>query len=123
MKFCKFGVLVILEHTVLHFVSIKFWLFHNSFGEGKIIGEKVTWIWYTTITDGMEVNIQVESFLAGVLDEADNCPLHSNTNQLNNDEDTLGDVCDDDDDNDGRTWSHCIYNIQILFVQNDDFFK
>ena len=39
---------------------------------------------------------------AGVLDEADNCPLHSNTNQLNNDEDAMGDVCDDDDDNDGK---------------------
>ena len=65
-----------------------------------------------------------KSFLAGVLDEADNCPLHSNTNQLDNDDDASGDVCDDDDDNDGRARSHCIYNIQILlFVQNDVFYE
>ena len=33
----------------------------------------------------------------------DNCPNTPNTDQLNNDGDAEGDVCDDDDDNDGLT--------------------
>ena len=37
----------------------------------------------------------------GIPDNQDNCPNTSNTNQLNNDGDSEGDVCDDDDDNDG----------------------
>ncbi|MBD91309.1 MAG: hypothetical protein CL940_13335, partial [Deltaproteobacteria bacterium] len=36
----------------------------------------------------------------GVLDAEDNCPLKPNTDQLNTDSDSQGDVCDDDDDND-----------------------
>lgn len=37
----------------------------------------------------------------GVLDGNDNCPSVPNANQLNNDNDSQGDVCDADDDNDG----------------------
>jgi len=37
----------------------------------------------------------------GVLNENDNCPLTPNLDQLDSDGDTLGDVCDPDDDNDG----------------------
>ena len=36
-----------------------------------------------------------------VPDSTDNCPLLANTNQLDTDNDLAGDVCDDDDDNDG----------------------
>lgn len=36
-------------------------------------------------------------------DVDDNCPAIANNDQLNNDNDVLGDVCDDDDDNDGLT--------------------
>ena len=37
----------------------------------------------------------------GVLNSRDNCIGIYNTNQLNSDGDLLGDLCDDDDDNDG----------------------
>jgi hypothetical protein len=37
----------------------------------------------------------------GIDDSNDNCPLHSNPDQLNNDADARGDLCDSDDDNDG----------------------
>ena len=39
----------------------------------------------------------------GVPDSSDNCPNDPNPLQENNDGDALGDVCDDDDDNDGLT--------------------
>ena len=37
----------------------------------------------------------------GIPDVDDNCPAVANSNQLNNDNDAQGDICDDDDDNDG----------------------
>ncbi|MCG8668809.1 MAG: thrombospondin type 3 repeat-containing protein [Pseudomonadales bacterium] len=37
----------------------------------------------------------------GVINQTDNCPSNANSNQANNDGDSLGDVCDNDDDNDG----------------------
>jgi hypothetical protein len=39
----------------------------------------------------------------GVVDPLDNCPNDANPLQENNDGDSAGDVCDDDDDNDGMT--------------------
>ncbi len=37
----------------------------------------------------------------GIIDVSDNCLLISNSNQLNTDGDSQGNVCDSDDDNDG----------------------
>jgi len=39
----------------------------------------------------------------GVVDAIDNCPVDANTDQADNDHDGSGDVCDDDDDNDGMS--------------------
>jgi len=36
----------------------------------------------------------------GIMDQFDNCPDNANTDQANNDGDSLGDICDPDDDND-----------------------
>lgn len=36
-----------------------------------------------------------------IADSSDNCPNSANADQTNSDNDTLGDVCDSDDDNDG----------------------
>jgi len=41
--------------------------------------------------------------LDGIPDSGDNCPVDANPGQDNNDGDVPGDVCDDDDDNDGLT--------------------
>ncbi|PCJ98486.1 MAG: hypothetical protein COA42_24400, partial [Alteromonadaceae bacterium] len=37
----------------------------------------------------------------GIGDAGDNCPLFANINQINTDNDQFGNLCDDDDDNDG----------------------
>ncbi|MCH8049290.1 thrombospondin type 3 repeat-containing protein, partial [Patescibacteria group bacterium] len=39
----------------------------------------------------------------GIEDSEDNCPEDANTDQADTDKDGAGDVCDDDDDNDGLT--------------------
>ena len=55
------------------------------------VGEQDAGVWhYETDLDG-----------DGILDGIDNCPRVSNTDQANFESDTFGDVCDDDDDNDG----------------------
>jgi len=49
----------------------------------------------------LDASEQVDTDADGVGDNADNCPNVSNADQLNSDDDSLGNACDTDDDNDG----------------------
>jgi gliding motility-associated-like protein len=58
------------------------------------------------LTDGVELSngtnpLIIDTDGDGIADNRDNCPLTSNANQADNDQDGKGDVCDLDDDNDG----------------------
>lgn len=58
---------------------------------------------YIDSADAFPLNPSESSDVDGddVGDNSDNCPTASNTNQLDSDNDTLGNACDLDDDNDG----------------------
>ena len=49
----------------------------------------------------LDASEQVDTDADGIGDNADNCPNVSNADQLNSDDDSLGNACDTDDDNDG----------------------
>jgi len=51
--------------------------------------------------DGIADCIEADDDADGWPDELDNCPCVQNPNQLDSDNDTMGDGCDTDDDNDG----------------------
>ncbi len=56
----------------------------------------------TDIVDlGAYEYIVVDADADGIEDSVDNCPTVSNSDQINTDNDTLGNACDDDDDGDG----------------------
>ena len=50
--------------------------------------------------DGFRDCVDTDDDGDGVGDDADNCPLAANQDQLDTDHDSAGDVCDDDDDDD-----------------------
>jgi len=65
---------------------------------GHLAGENMSSASYQIQTDILSIP---DTDKDGILDNIDNCLLLGNVNQVNNDEDTLGDACDLDDDNDG----------------------
>jgi len=57
--------------------------------------------WADNDNDGIGDNADLDDDEDGIADIIDNCPLVSNSDQLNSDNDSQGNVCDPDDDNDG----------------------
>ena len=55
----------------------------------------------TSFLSWSEIQTLADSDQDGIRDSNDNCPENPNFDQLNSDSDSLGDVCDEDDDNDG----------------------
>jgi len=49
----------------------------------------------------LDISEHLDTDSDGTGDNADNCPITSNADQLNSDDDSLGNACDADDDNDG----------------------
>ncbi|MDH3279224.1 MAG: thrombospondin type 3 repeat-containing protein [Nitrosopumilus sp.] len=54
-----------------------------------------------TFLSGFNVISLADTDKDGVMDSVDNCPEYSNQDQADFDFDNMGDVCDEDDDNDG----------------------
>ena len=72
--------------------------------------------------DGVGALVQpTDSDGDGVFDQNDNCPNDSNANQLDFDSDGAGDVCDDDDDNDGVPDAQDLLPMGFLDVPNTNF--
>lgn len=72
--------------------------YSTHYSLGQLAGENISSASYQIQTD---ILLIPDTDRDGILDNTDNCLLFINVNQVNNDEDTLGDACDLDDDNDG----------------------
>ena len=53
------------------------------------------------MSDGLEIASGTDPLITdtdsdGIADNIDNCPLVANTNQADNDQDSVGDICDTD---------------------------
>jgi parallel beta-helix repeat protein len=69
---------------------------------GYAWGENIGWINFNPASGGGARTSWIKDTDGdGIADGLDNCPLDYNPDQLNTDGDSMGNACDDDDDNDG----------------------
>jgi hypothetical protein len=76
--------------------------------------------WADIDNDGIGDNADTDDDNDGVPDASDNCPVVSNSDQLNSDNDAQGNVCDADDDNDGTEDDQDAFPLDASEVADND---
>ncbi|SVD98744.1 uncharacterized protein METZ01_LOCUS451598, partial [marine metagenome] len=76
--------------------------------------------WADIDDDGIGDNEDDDDDNDGVPDASDNCPVVSNSDQLNSDNDAQGNVCDADDDNDGTEDDQDAFPLDASEVADND---
>lgn len=67
------------------------------------IGVDISLVYWMLRAQGYAANPALDDDNDGIPNQNDNCVVMQNVDQLDNDHDGLGDLCDNDDDNDGLT--------------------
>lgn len=85
------------------FASTKQWTLSSGYGPKNVFVkyQSTMGLESSVYSDSTNFVEAVDSDNDGFFDALDNCPSNANADQLNFDNDSLGDVCDSDDDNDG----------------------
>lgn len=99
------GMLLLMVGTTAHAISVNYT--YDNIGRLTQVtypnNESITYI-YDAAGNMLSSNTTIaDADLDGIADAVDNCPSIANNDQLNNDNDTAGDACDADDDNDTIT--------------------
>ncbi len=76
--------------------------------------------WADIDNDGIGDNADTDDDNDGVPDASDNCPVVSNSDQLNSDNDAQGNACDADDDNDGAVDDQDAFPLDASEVADND---
>jgi len=87
---------------VLGGATVELWEHHTPYGGNTFNGGHATYTASSGNIDGDGINgvSSVAVFCGTTCVANDNCPLVANADQVNTDGDSLGNACDDDDDND-----------------------